>query len=395
MKALCADNIGNIVVDVSNVNAVVSKLIDRFYDTIVVPEDQRLLDLAFTVYPKQEDLDIFLKDWDIEAFGGGRALMLSYVMKMHPHLQFSSYEAPRLTGLLKFFRFHNLQVISHFSKVVKALNDANIVPMILKGGALKHIRPDLSRIMGDIDILVRVDDFSKVCEISKDLGYVFGEDSTQHSVDLHVPGSEAGTLDIHQFLDFQSDYDKSFMAELFVRARPDRVFSTDALVPCHEDMLFISLVNLSKNLHNKTSMGGILYTLFDCKYLKETKADFDWSIVISNAIKTNTIVQLLFAMKFANKIVPGLLPEDLLQGKSIDKEVITYCNKIKFYRFYVHDVKMRCKRLKLKNALCNWAVMRDYLDAKPKHFVLKRIRKSVGLTALFLKIANKLSKEGN
>ncbi len=364
----------------------VSLIIEELYSSIVSKEDQKLFDLTFTQEIKQSQLDEFLKGWDIEKYSTEKSLMLSYVMKTNPSLKFSNYEKPRLEGLLKYHRFHNLKLISHYAKFVKALNRENIFPMILKGGAMKHIRPELSRAMGDIDILVLEEsEFIRACEISKNLGYVFKEFPGDHSVDLHLPNSEEGIIDLHQYVNLEVDYDKSFVKDLFARAAKEEVFTTQAFVPCFEDLLFLGIINLTRNLHNRTSVGGVLYCLFDFKYLIEAKADFDWNLVLENIVKTKTYVQAFLAMKFINRIVPDLLPESLLQNKIINKKFTKYCDRVLFNRFYFLDLKSDCKRLKIIDALKSLSVMKEYLAKKPKYFLLKRVvRKSYFLTKIFL-----------
>jgi hypothetical protein len=363
-----------------------NSIVEAFYQELVLEEDQKLFELAFAKKIDQTKLDEFLKDWDIEKFGDKKSMMLSYVMKANPQLKFSTYEKPRLEGLLKFHRFHNLKLISHYSKIVKALNQENIVPMILKGGAMKHIRPELSRAMGDIDILLPKEaEFRRACQIAKDLGYVFKEFPGDHSVDLHLPNSGEGTVDIHQYIHLEVDYDKTFLDDLFARATKETVFQTQAFVPCFEDLLFLGMINLARNLHQKTSIGGILYYLFDFKYLVENKPDFNWNLVIENIVKTKTYTQALLTMKFINKIMPETLPETLLKNDKINGKFRRYCNRVMFNRFYFLDLKADCKKLKIKDALNNLEIMQNYLAKKPKYFLMKRmIRKSNFLIKVFL-----------
>lgn len=373
--------------NIRNNTADANVIVEAFYNEFVSQKDQELLNLAFAKKIEQSQLDEFLKDWDIERVGERKALMLSYVMKIHPYLEFSMYEKPRLEGLLKFYRFRNLQVISHYTKIVKALNQENIFPMILKGGAMKFIRPDLSRMMEDVDILVAEEsEFLRSCEISKNLGYVFDGALTGHSIDLHLPNATAGTVDIHRYIYLENNYDKAFLKNLFARATKQKVFATTAFVPCFEDLLFLGMINLARNLHRNTSVHGILYSLFDFKFLIENKQDFNWDLVLENIINTNSFVQALLAMKFINKIVPNLLPESLLQNNIIEKEFKKYCDRVMFYRFYLHDLKMRCKKLKIKNALFSVKIMKNYLAEKPKYFLFKRINKNYFLTKIFLKM---------
>ncbi|MBU6339206.1 MAG: nucleotidyltransferase family protein [Rickettsiales bacterium] len=370
-----------------------SSIIEVFYNELVSKEDQKLLELAFAKKIEQENLDNFLKDWDIEKYGEGKSLMLSYVMKTNPQLKFSNYEKPRLEGLLKYHRFRNLKLISHYNKIVKVLNQENIFPMILKGGAMKHIRPEFSRAMGDIDILILEEaEITKAREICKNLGYV-EEIPDDHSIDLHLPNSEEGTVDIHRYIDLETNYDKSFSKDLFLRAKKEDVFGCEAFVPCFEDLLFLGMINLARNLNNKTSLQGILYSLFDFKYLSESK-DFNWDLVLQNIVKTNTYAQALLAMKFINKIIPKTLPEYLLNNKTINKKFNRHCDYIIFHHFYFNDFRKICKKLSIKKAVKSLENMKDYVSKKPKYFLLKRIiRKNHILIKIFLMLNSRKQRE--
>jgi hypothetical protein len=364
-------------------------MVEMFYHETISTSDKDLLDLAFKKDISQDDLDEFIKSWDIEVYGGAKSLMLAYIMKENSHLEFSEYEGPRLSGLLNYYRFSNLKVVSQFTKYVRELNKRGVTPLLIKGGAMKYLRPELPRVMGDTDIVTLGNDFNVACDVAAEMGYDFGVDSSEHSVDLHPAGEKSGGVDVHRFIDFETSYDKVFMKELFNRGHRVKVFSADAIIPCAEDMLFIALTNLAKNLHNKTSSAGLLYVLFDCRYLINSKKDFNWDIVLNNVLKTNAAVSIYFAMKFLNKIVPGILPENLFKDNALERGVKEYCNEVIYFRFYVHDLKMRCKKLKVKDALVDFKIFKQYLRDKPLHFVLKRVRKKPVLVELFLKIFNK------
>lgn len=369
-------------------------IIDALYLEIISEEDQKLLDITFSKNIQQSKLDEFLQSWDIEKFGGIKSLLLSYVMKENPNLKFSMYEKPRLEGLLKYHRFHNLKLISHYVKIVKELNKRNIFPMIMKGGAMKHIRPELSRPMGDIDILILEESkFLEASKICQNLGYVFDWSLEGHSIDLHLPESEEGIVDIHRYIYFEAEYDKEFLKELFSRSNKEKVFGTETFVPSFEDMVFLGMINLSRNLHSNTSVNGILYSLFDFKYLSKDKANFNWNIVLQNIIKTNTHTQALLAMKFINKIVPNTLPESLLDNNIINNNFSIYCNRVMFNHFYFDELKAKCKKLKIKSSLTSIKNIKNFLANKPKYFLLKRIvRKSNFLIKIFLIINNKKQK---
>lgn len=257
-------------------NSIVNVIINMYLNEVVTENDKALLNLAFSKNPTQEELNDFLSKWDIEVAGSGKALLLSYFRRRHPELKFTSYEEPRLKGLLNFYRFSNLKTISHFSKLGREFNKKKIPFVILKGGAMKYLRQDLPRTMGDIDVLVSKS-FKKVPEIMINLGYTF--EQFPHSIDMHEHNSEAGTVDVHKYIDMLSEKSAKINKYLFARAKKVKVFGVDGFLPCHEDLFFLTLVNLAKNLREKTSSAGILFSLFDCKFLLEDKPDFDWNIV--------------------------------------------------------------------------------------------------------------------
>ncbi len=370
--------------DFSNV---IERLINNFYEEIVTEQSQQILSVAFNDALTQEELNSYLASWDIEENTAHKAMLIAYAMKLHPELVFPKDMQPRLTGLLKFYRFQNLRLISHFTKVCKALNQKQIFPMILKGGAMKFLRPELSRVMGDIDILVHQEEYAAAGEIARELGYFFEEKKEMHAIDLHLSAEdESGILDIHRWLDLNAEYDHKFTDTFFTRAKLQKVFGADVYVPRAEDIVFMALVNMSKNLTRKTSMNGILYTLFDCKYLLQKNADFDWNIVINNAKATHTEMHIYFAINFINKIIPSLLPAQLFEHNNIVACFEDYCYKLMYYRFYLEGIRTTCRQIKIGKALTSVKVMGQYLKYKPKYVLLKSIRNNVWAIKKFFKL---------
>ena len=249
---------------------------------------------------------------------------------------------------------------------------------------MKYLRPELSRAMSDIDILVHMgEEYKKSKQIAVDMGYDYEDNG--HSIDLHEKGSMAGLLDIHQWVEMNSDYDKQFMNTIFDRAQKQKVFNVESYIPCAEDLVFLGLVNMVKNIREKTSLKGILYTLFDFEFLTQSKSDFNWEIVKDNIKRTDTYPQMYTAILFANQIVPGLLPEVLVEGKEFEKKIQNYCNRDIYYSIYIHDLKWKCKTLRLIKSLKDWKSFKYWYKTRIPYFFLKRIGKSQVLTNLFLK----------
>ena len=365
-------------------NSITDALIENFFHEILKPEELELLRLVFEPNPTQEALDDLLTKWDIEVKAAHKSLLLAYFMNMHPELKFREYEGPRLKGLLTFFKFNNLKIISHYSKIAKALNNAGIIPVILKGGAMKYLRPNLPRVMGDIDALVKFEEFDKSIQIICSLGYTYNT-IYQHSVDFHIEESEYGILDLHRFIHMDTGYEKKLLNGLYKRAIIQKVFQADTYVPSNEDMLFISLVNLARNLRDKTSQAGLLYTLFDCKYLLDSKKDFDWEIVKQNAKLTKTEVQMNFAIKFINKISTNIFPKEIRENTLFEKETNDYSNMVMYNRFYLETLRKKCKPIKILDAINSMHILKDYLKYKPKYALLKSLRKHPRLIEWFIK----------
>lgn len=364
--------------------SITDALIENFYNEILTSAEKELLHLAFTKNPSQEDLDNLLQEWDIEVKGGTKSLMLAYFMKRHPELKFTSYEEPRLKGLLNFYRFHNLKTIAHFTKIGRELNKADITPMILKGGAMKYLRQDLPRVMSDIDILVPEKDFMRSAELAAPLGY-WWEKVDIHSIDLHPNGTENGAVDLHRFIYMNTGHEKNLLNGLFKRAEEKNIFGVKALLPSYEDLVFITLVNLARNLRDKTSQAGLLYSLFDCKFLLESKPDFDWEIVKENARKTKTEVQMNFAIKFIEKISADILPKELQENKLFEKETNEYSNMVMYNRFYLENLRTKCRAMKFGELFKHPSLIGEYILLKPKYALLKSIRKHPKLIEFFIK----------
>ncbi|MBR6162658.1 nucleotidyltransferase family protein [bacterium] len=369
----------------TDLNRLSDIVLDNLKYNILTKSAELLLNLIFSPLTTQSDLDEFLKEWDIEVQGGHKSLMLSYFMKMHPELDFPAYVKPRLDGLLQFYRFQNLKLVPHYLKICNILKKEGIKFLIFKGGCMKHLRPELPRVMGDIDILVPESDYDRAVKILEQTDYDISKDI--HSIDIHPKGSEEGIMDIHQFIILNSESEKVFLPDLFRRATVQKVFGIDTLVPSNEDMVFIALINMMRNLTNQTSLQGVPYTLFDCRYLIETKPDFDWNIVIQNANKTKTQIHLYFAIKYINKIVPELLSEKICFDKDFEVSCKEYITLLIYQRFYLSELREICREMKIKDLFSNKEFFIKYLKLKPKYFVskMKIVKNNPFLAKLILK----------
>ena len=364
----------------ADIKSVSQNVISYYKNSYISENDEKLLKIIFNENVSQADLDNFLSEWDIEKEGAHKALIFSYFMKTHPKLIYSQYIEPRLNGMLKYYRFKNLNLLSHYKRICTALTEANIDILIIKGGALRHCNPDFPRLMGDIDIIVPEKDYKKAKEITLGFGYKYEE--SPHSIDIHDPNTNINLLDIHHKLDTQTICGASIYKDLFKRAKREKVFNVDNIfVPCTEDMMFLLLINLNKNLAHFNNTPGILYSIIDSMYLINLKPDFDWNIIRKNAIKTKTEHQVAVTLNFLNEYVPQKLPE-MFEKELYDKSVLCFYND----RF-LKKMREKSHSLMLKETFKSLNDFTYYLKFRPLYIAYKQkfVRKNAKLAKFVLK----------
>lgn len=357
---------------------------------IVPCEELQLIRMIFSDNLSQAALDNFLQNWDIERYGAHGALLLSYIQKKFPVLNFHEYTGPRLAGLYNYYRFRNLELISQYKNIVGKLNDNGIIPIIMKGGALKFLRPELPRIMGDIDILIPEDDkFEQAKRIILNMGYVPFCDAV-HSIDFHKSGnSNDGILDMHRCIDEFMYNSELINRNISKRAKLQKVFQTQSYVPCAEDLVFISLFHTAKNIIEGTCLKNIMYAVFDMAYLTKLP-DFDWQTVIQNAKDGKMEKNIYIATLFINSLIPDLLPNFLSEKLVSDANVKQVLDEDYFYARFVHDAKYARKNTKFLSIIGNGKKLMRYIKSKLQYLITKKIHKSPMLLKLIFSLQKKV-----
>ncbi len=321
-------------------NHILTTMIDQLHERHVNYQDAALLNLVFALSPTQKLVDDTLAICNIDDLGSQKAMLLSYLMHDHPSLCFPTHVAPRLKGLIAYFRLANTKTLSHFSNIGKALNKASIPMILLKGAALKTLRPKLSRPMGDVDILVHSKDMQAAVQITKNLGYTAYKEP--HSVDFRI-GRESA-VDIHHAIFTDNKSTELFYEGLFQRAKPAKAFGVHFLLPCHEDLFFLALVNLTKNLREHSSLGNIYYALCDCEFLLRDKPSFNWAIVEENSKRAHKEQQVRFAAEFVHRIMPHIIP-NIDDHFPLTSKMDFFCHQIIFDEKYFKKLQNECQKI--------------------------------------------------
>lgn len=334
-------------------NKAFKALINQFYNRDVSPHDQALLDLVFNPDPSQADVDACLAKADIEVLGADKALLLSYFFLEHPDLKPDDYTGPRLKGLIRYYHFRNTATLAHLSRIGKALNEAHIPFLLFKGGAMKVLRPDLPRPMGDTDILLPKGTLNRAVKICEDLGYQHIHGKPTHAVGMHTDKEDAVDLHYH-FFDEGRDQDQ-LERDVFRRAKLAKAFGCEFLLPCHEDLFFLVLNNFTKNLRERTTLGGLFYALCDCHYLLKSKPDFSFEIVRQDASLGAKELETRFGAQFMDKVVPGLIP-NLDQNLPFTDKVNEFCNLLIFDYNVYRPLRQICQAMRVAE-LRNYPMM--------------------------------------
>lgn len=350
----------------------ISATLDILERDLMHPMDRRILSLSVASGVTQADLDKALEGWDIEKSPIQVVLALSYLLKSRPDLVFPESMSPRLKGVITFCRFQNLKLSSHFNRIAKALNDAAIPFAILKGGAMKVYRPDYPRWMSDIDLLIEGDEdrFKKAESLIVSLGYEPYRDV--HSTDMHVPGEENGVVDIHRYIHTGSERPYAISGDVLSRASLRPVFSAEALLPCPEDMVFISLANLSNNISEKTSHDSVINVFFDLGYLLNCRSSFDWDIVREDAQKSMASSRIRLMAMLLDRYIPGVIPEGFMSGEADKEELESLCFRVLYRRFVLSPRRLEIGEFDLRKAIRSCRPLPLYLVRRARYFFLKR-----------------------
>ena len=360
------------------------EILDRIAQEVLSKADFELLRMSLLGEPSQLQLDSFLSGWDIEAAPISEPMLLSYLMKMHPELAFPETLRPRLSGLLSFCRYQFLNLVGHFGTFTRALKSEGIDFLIMKGGAMKALRPDFPRWMGDIDILVPEKEYHKAEEVARQCGFTISH--SIQSMDLSKNGQ--GLMDVHRYVLIFTGKERAINAGLFARSIPTRVFGVEARMPSREDLLFLLLVNLVRNLADASSHESVLYCFYDVQFLLEQgEYAFNWTVVKENAIQTGSRAHLVLAARFLNGVIPGLFPEEKLENPG-ERAIHRLEVWVGYRRYVLMKERAQIEEFNIIKALRNGRPLIPYVALRMRYFIHKRLQFCTGFTQHFLKVRN-------
>lgn len=346
--------------------------------------EYELIKFLLSDNPTQCEADRVLENVDIENLQDNLLLVLAYFCKLHPEIILNECVLSKIKVVKDFYMKKRMELYVHSDKYAQKYNDIKEIPMLLKGGLMSYLNPELLRTMNDIDILVSENAYKNTPEFAKELGYTYCKEP--HSYDLHEKNSTDGALDVHRYIYMDTKCEKKLNKNLWERSVKINFLERNFAIPCDEDILFISLVNFARNLRNATSMSNILFTFFDCRFILKRNSDFNWKILFENAKLTNTLTHLYFSLFFIKSVMPSFIPDNLLKPDDENiKKLEEYSAKVYYNRIFLDNIREECRALKLGNIFKSKSEMFKYLSLKPKYILLKSVKDNMKIIRFLMK----------
>ena len=256
--------------------------------------DRRLLDLTLDETCSQAELDIIIRDWDIDNTPIRTNLLIALLMKNRQDLVCPAAVTPRLNGVLSYCRFKEIQTRASISTVSNSLEGKNI-PFVLAGDmAMRGYFPDFQRWIGGLDILVPDSEYNLAQETLSSL-------VKDKQVTIH----------------------KAWDNNVFLRA--------NGQLPCPEDLVFMALVDVYETILRKGSLKNNLNLILDINKLSEKSGGLDHGIIWENACSAGVEFQVLFAEAVVGSVLHGVLPDNLpessLSEKQLEKKYVDFLFK--------------------------------------------------------------------
>jgi len=273
--------------------------------TSLSSKETSLLRLSLAQSVTQAELDTLLAGYDMDAEPIHFNLVLAHLSKKHPELNFPGEIKPRLSGVLRYFLYHNTTLGAAFREVATEMRRNDIPVLMMKGIAMKYLRPGSTRAMFDVDFAVPPDQLDEAVRLALNMGFKNTHARPlSHSVDLLKAPNIA--LDIHRFLT-KNEQHKTAVTDRAIWSRATQVtaFGAVVLMPTPEDLLFLLLVNAYHNICHLHNFHGNFMWLFDCAHILREKPDFNWDIVIDNAEKNGQSYQLRVMLELFRHFLPA------------------------------------------------------------------------------------------
>ena len=224
--------------------------------------EQALLDMMFFTGPDEEKSRALFDGLDLDTESVVFQLILAVWGNACGWKDFPAEILPRIRGVYRYYQVDCGMKYTWLAGVLRALEEAGIRAMLLKGGAMYvYYRRGSSRMMDDFDLAVPEKDFDRAAAIIASMGCERDEGAPWSSTFLAKVYGRYTYLDLHKRI---FKYSEGADAQLWARAVPVEFQGARVLVPCPEDMLFHMLDNQARNYFINEHPERRIKWIFDC-----------------------------------------------------------------------------------------------------------------------------------
>jgi len=206
------------------------------------------------------------------------------------------------------------------ARILTALDGAGLRPVVLKGGALRHLAYDdpLERWMGDLDLLVHPEEIPSLLSVLTVLGY-----SSTYSEEAKIG------IDEHHYHHLVK-HPRGFIVEAHqgltrpgapCRLDPDRFFarSIELSLPDGTPMALPSREDMALHLVSQVEQEGCrrLSRIVDLDRLVTSGGDPDWNDIRGRAKEGNLSIALAVSLRLAGLLLSTPVPSWAIDGRDV------------------------------------------------------------------------------
>lgn len=329
-------------------------------------------------------------DYDIEKETLNFNFLLAQLFQNNPHIEIPKDIEPRLKGVIRWFQYRNISLLSCLKQLIGELNKKNIPVLLIKGAAMRILEPNKSRMMADVDCAVGIDDLNETIKISRKLGFKLNK-AYKHATEVRK--SDIQKIDIHNKI-VKSDTDtEKTDKKIFERAKQFDFYDSKVLIPNTEDMIFLLLTNGYENILYSQPFYKNISWLLDVVYIFKNNKNIDWNLVVTNAKETNTLAQVKIMFELLNHFMPNIVPDNIISSIHIseaeNKVFNAYTKKHLFFN-KAQQLKEQVRDMVKGNEKFDFFLT---LKLTSRFLYLKIIQKTPVINSLFFdKVANRIFK---
>ena len=212
----------------------------------------------------------------------------------------------------------NMRLYHQLSGVLKRFCEDHIPVIPLKGVYLAaRVYSSISvRPMGDVDLLVKQTDLSRVQDILVDQGYSASKAEVSSS-EQHLPlytKKNSPSIEIHFNIVIPPFSHRIDIRQLWARTQPDSIQGLEVVAMCPEDLL----LHLCYHAGFQHGFGSGIMPLFDFSHtIKHYETILDWERVLNRGKEWGVSKCLYLALSLAKKIAGASVPEQLMRDLDV------------------------------------------------------------------------------